>query len=219
MVVKESTKKEESSFQKIRRLRKEKEAKEASDAKQKIIDDAKEQKRMEGIIFPYLDNLSESLKEKKSFTFWTFADRSGFKKLKDYNRKKIQEFLYKDPEKYAGRNIVEISIITFHRSKDNSKYSFKNMGIFLGVDISVNPIDKNGKMKDKGNFGGRFVWNAEDFKITKLSFKLLERVMEAVVNEHISFASITGTPIKRFIPDLQKEGYDLSDVLSPLAGV
>ena len=211
--------KKESAFQKIVRERKEKEAKEASDAKQKIIDDAKEQKRMESIIFPYLDNLNEKLKEKNSFNFWIFPDRSGFKKMKNYNRKKMQEFLYKEPEKYANRNVVEISIITFHRSEDTSKYSFKNMGTFLGVDISVNPIDKNGKMKDKGTWGGRLVWNAEDFKITKMSFKLLEKITEIIVDDHTLFASLVGIPIKRLFPSFKKQGYKFDDVLSPLAGV
>jgi hypothetical protein len=221
MAIKKESKniEEEDSLDKKIRLRKEKKTKEALDAKQKIVDDALEQKRMESIIFPYLDDLNKKLKEKNSHNFWTFPDRSGFKKMKDYNRKKIQKFMDKDPKKYADRNVVEISIITFHRSEDDSKYSFKNMGTFLGVDISVNPIDKNGKMKDKGTWGGRFVWNAEDFKTTKISFKLLEKIMKIVVDEEMSFASITGKSITRLLDKLKKNGYNLDDVLSPLAGV
>ena len=219
MVVKESKVIEEDSLDKRIRLRKEKRVKEASDAKQKIVDDANEQKRMENIIFPYLDKLSESLKEKKSFTFWTFPDRSGFKKIKNYDYKEIQKFLDKDPGKYADRNIIHFSIITYHRSNDDSKYSFKTMGTFLGVSILVNPIDKNGKMKNVGSWGGKFIWKAKDFKITKLSFKLLERIMEIVVSDHMSFASLTGTNITDLLIDFKRSGYDLSDVLSPLAGV
>jgi len=211
--------KEESVFKKITRLRKEKEAKEASDAKQKIVDDILEQKRTESIIFPYLDSLSEKLKEKDSFSFWTFPDRSGFKKIKYYDYQEMQKFLDKDPKKYADRNIVHLSIITYHRSKDTSKYSFKNMGTYLGASILVNPIDKKGKMKNVGSWGGKFIWNAEDFKTTKLSFKLLERIMEGVVKEHMSFASLTGTNITELLDDLKKSGYNLDDVLSPLAGV
>jgi hypothetical protein len=219
MVIKESKVIEESSLHKRIRLRKEKEAKEALDAKQKIVYDALEQKRMESIIFPYLDSLREKLKEKNLYNFWTFPDRSGFKKIKDYNRQKMQNFVDKDTKKYADRNIVEISIITFHRSEDDSKYSFKNMGTFLGIDISVKPIDKNGKIKSRDTWGGRFVWNAEDFKTTKISFKLLEKIMKIVVDDRMSFASITGTPVTRLLTDLKKNGYNLDDVLSPLAGV
>lgn len=209
--------KEESAFQKVRRLRKEKEAKEAADAKQKIIDDDKEKKRMESIIEPYLENLKEKLTEKKSRGFYVFPDRSGFKKIKESNAY-IEKLLQSDPKKYGGRNIAYFSIGIQEPPKKSDLLSFKRQGIHILVDVIIKPIDKNGKFTKK-EWGNRINWRNEDFKTTKLTFKLLESIMHPLVKLNYYSVNIMGESITTFIEDLEKLGYKFDDVLAPLAGL
>jgi hypothetical protein len=219
MVVKESIKKEESVFQKVRRLRKEKEDKEAADAKQKIIDDELEKKRMESIIEPYLENLKENLYKKESQSFWVFPDRTGFKKIKNESDKSIEQIFQKDTKKYAGRNVVKFVISIQKDPKKGAIISFKrDHGIHILVDMIVMPIDKNGEFTAK-QWGTRFTWRNKDFKTTKLTFKLLETLMNPLVKLDYYSRTIMGESITSYIEDLQKLGYKFDDALSPLAGV
>lgn len=210
--------KEESSLQKRIRLRKEKEAKDAADAKQKIIDDDKEKKRMESIIEPYLDNLNEKLVEKKSRGFYVFPDRSGFKKIKESDAY-IEKLLQSDTKKYGSRSIAYFSIGIQKEPKKGAITSFKrDEGIHILVDIIIKPIDKNGKFTKTGN-GCRINWRNKDFKTTKLTFKLLENIMNSLVKSEKNCMGILGISITTFIKDLEKLGYKFDDVLTPLAGV
>jgi hypothetical protein len=58
-----------------------KEAKAIQDKKNKEVADLAEKKRMANIIRPYLTKLEAQIKEKQLYKFWTFSDRSGFKKF------------------------------------------------------------------------------------------------------------------------------------------
>jgi menaquinone-dependent protoporphyrinogen IX oxidase len=209
--------KEESSLQKRIRLRQEKEAKEALNAKEKILDDAKEKTRMESIIEPYLENLKEKLDEKKSRGFYVFPDRSAFKKIKESD-KFIEKLLQSDPKKYGGRNIAYFSIGIQEPPKKDDILSFKRHGIHILVDVIIKPIDKNGKFTKK-EWGTRINWRNQDFKTTKLTFKLLESIMHPLVKLNYYSVNIMGESIISFVKDLEKLGYKFDDVLSPLSGV
>jgi len=220
MAIKKESKnfEEEDSLDRKIRLRKEKQAKEVLDAKQKILDDAKEKTRMESIIEPYLENLKEKLNEKKSRGFYVFPDRSGFKKIKESD-KYIEKLLQSDPKKYGGRNIAYFSIGIQEEPKKGAIISFKrDDGIHILVDIIIKPIDKNGKFTSK-QWGRRINWRNYDFKTTKLTFKLLENIMHPLVKLNYYSVSIIGESITSFIKDLEKLGYKFDDGLSPLSGV
>jgi len=216
----------EDSYDKFIRIREEKEAAEKKAAQQKIIDDAEEKERAHSIIFPYLDSLDAQLDAKELEGFWVFPDRSGFKKLKIAHRTEMQKIIYKDVEKYKNRKVVDFIIKTYHREGSKMKHSFLNIGTYLGVHMTVYAIDEDGKMGTGINaWGCKYKWEVEDFKITKLSFKLLEKIMEPVVRKQKQCTSIVGTPLRNLLKDLKKlkdsngKYYNFDDVLNPLAGL
>jgi len=231
MVLKKVTEKKnpslpkESSFEKRFRISAEKEAEEKKAAKQKIIDDAEEKERAHSIIFPYLDSLMSQLETKDLENFWVFPDRAGFLKNKNLNFNQMQTLLYKDVEKYKNRKVIYFTITAYHRENSKMEYSFLNIGTYLAVHMTVNVIDENGKMSDHKVWGCKYKWEVEDFKMTKLSFKLLERIMEPIARKQKTCTSLIGMPLRNLLKDLKKlkdidgKYYNFDDLLNPLAGL
>jgi len=221
-----STKKEplikESAFQKITRLREEKEAAEKKASEQKIIDDAKELERQYSILFPHLDKLADQLKEKKLNIFWAFPDRTGFKKY-DLNFEQIQEMTRDEPEKYGNRHITEFKIMTTHRRKNLKRGDGTNPLVLIR--ISTRPIDKNGKFVTSDGWACVVAWDPIDFKVSKITFKLLDIMMRMSYQFHISAPSFTGLGfhilMKHFVYYDKKTGkkFGFEEALSPLAGL
>ena len=224
MVIKKTKEINETSIEKNWRLADEKKAKDKATAEQKIIDVANEQKRKEDIIFPYLDILTEQLVEKSNASFWTFPDRSGFKKIKNTNFNQMKKLTSEKSERYKNRTAVNIMIATYHRSKIDTKYAHKNIGIFLICSISVHPINSKGEITDNV-WSCTFKWNADDFKTTKFSFKLIEQMMIPIYRKQITCASLLGFPVTDVIADMKKlkdidgKYYNFDDLLHPLAGI
>lgn len=202
----------ESVFQKITRLRVEKEADEKAAAKQKLIDDAKEKKRMESIVIPYIENLEKQLREKESHVFWTFPDRSGFKKIRT-SHKELQKTIYEDIKKYADRKVLAVRVIPH-----NDSWSEKH-GVYLNCAVSVYNIDKKGRIIGDNKAGCLIGWKLEDFKISKFSFKLLERIIDPIEKKKYICNAVIGIPLAFVLKNLEELGYNFDDVLSPLAGV
>ena len=157
----------EDPLDKIRRIRREKEADEKADAKQKIIDDAKELERQYSIIFPHLDKFNDHLKEKQMYGFWIFPYKAGAKKY-NVGHEEIQEIIDKDPQKYMEKHAVQILINPIHRKKN------RMVGEPLVVmRIVTFPIDKKGKLRGDKAWACVLGWVPKDFKITKISFRYL----------------------------------------------
>ena len=86
------------------------------------------------------------------------------------------------------------------------------------INIAVFKIDVDGSFKD--SWGCTFHWKNADFKTTKFSFKLIERILIPVSKKIKTCSSIaSGTSITSLIKDLEKKGINFDDVLNPLAGV
>lgn len=209
----------ESAF--IKRLREGKEQREKviQDAKQKIIDDATETKRMEKIIVPYLDKLQDTIVEKDLLYFWVFQDESGFikHKYRDYNA--VQKMVLQNVSKYANRTISSIGIKFYHN--DESKLTNKeNYYYYLIADVSMFNIDEKGILNgDRVSRGADIGWTAEDFKLSKFSFKLLYVLLNAIISQHHDYTSFSAVPLTYIVNDLQKIGVDFVNTLVPLAGV
>jgi hypothetical protein len=62
-------------------------------------------------------------------------------------------------------------------------------------------------------------WEEEDFRVSKLSFKLLNEIMHLVADDKHKCVDIYGIPLSKVVNDLQKKNIDITDVLSPLAGI
>lgn len=207
-----SEKKKELTFLEEIRIKETKE----KEKKKKAEQDAKEERaRMESIIFPYLDRLDEQLQEKNSYRFWAFVDRLPFKKIKDVTKRDLENTFSQNPDKYKGRKIAKFSMITYHRNKGSD---FKKWGIGIGASINIFIIGKDVKFT-KDAWACNFRWELKDFKITKFSFKLIEKMAKAIAESDLECTTLTGISISHILKELEKRGYDFSDVLNPLAGV
>ncbi len=217
-IIKKESKKELSGdelFDKIQKERIEKEAQEKKAAEQKIIDAKNERVRAEGIIVPYLESLVVQLKEKEFFSFWTWPDRKGFKKINKTTYDEMQKIVKSD-EKYFDRLIAHIKIYTGHKNKYSRKY-----GTWLSVDISIFHIDEEGNLKNKKDpsWGCHVIWEDDDFKISKLSFKLIEELMRITAAKRHRCESLAGYRLVKVVDALKKKKIDISEFLHPLAGM
>jgi hypothetical protein len=208
-------KKEESVLTRVSKeqdeIKKQKEQKE----KQKELDIIAEKELAIKLIVLNLVSLDKQLTEKNLWVFWVFPDRSGFKKIKE-TFDKMQKFIYQDVDKYKNRKICKFSIIDYYKDpkkfRDPSHY-------WLVVNMITYPIDDTGNLIGKhANYSCTYAWKDNDFKTTKLTFKLLETIMHPIVEKKHKCASIFGIPIT-VIKHLEKKGINFSDALSPLAGL
>lgn len=214
-----SSKIEEDSYDKFMRSREEKREREGERKHREEIEAKKEKKRIEEIVLTYLDNLKQQIDKKDSWSFWTFPDRSGFKKLKYMDFKTMQNIIINDINNYKNRRVVSFKLITYHKDTEPTSLRVK-YGTLFAVGLRVMNITEDGiSKKPKDCWGCDFTWDVDDFKTTKFSFKLLERIMGPIAAKEKTCTSLTGYPITRLIHDLKKLKYDLSDVLNPLAGL
>ena len=217
MAIIKVSKKKEDVLEKIVRQRKEAEMRAAKKLKEKELAEIAEHKRLESIVYPYLDKLYKQLREKESMSFWTFPDRAGFKKLKNMSFDDIQKMVKSDVKKYANRKICFISILTHHRSPKDS--IIREHGILLNVIFTVFQMDDKCNLHgDIKTNGCAIRWLDEDFKITKLTFKLLETIMHPIADFKHKCSDLIGFPLGKVIADLQRKGVDFTDVLTPLSG-
>jgi hypothetical protein len=210
------TKKEESAYAKIKREREEKEAQEEKARKQAEKDAKAEKKRKEAIIFPYLDKLMKKLKDTIGNGYWFFIEKDRIKRIKE-STVEMKEILMNNSKKYAGKYIGKFTVYTYH--KDPSDADYRSWGVYMGSQIGIFKVDKDGSIMSTGSWGCHFRWETDDFKLTKFSLKLIERLALALFETRMSCASITGMSISWVLQQLEKKGYDFSDVLSPLAKV
>lgn len=171
-------------------------------------------KHNEDVISEYTTKLNNTLKEKKLFSFWTFADRSGFKKIKNMSFDQMQKAMKQDVDLYKNRQLCEVNI--------NPRVKVdKRFGTWLYVSILAITTDDKANMRGKNveNNGCGFMWEEEDFKVTKFSFKLLEAIIQPIADNIHSCSNMSGFHITKIIKDLKKKGIDLNDHLSPLANL
>jgi hypothetical protein len=165
-----------------------------------------------------LDELDEKLGE--DIRFWTFVDIKGFKKIRMKTIEQMQEYINKDIDKYKNRQVAEISIAFRHKlPKDSFE---RKQGIWLTASITVFQSDETGNIRNKKKFPSRSCairWEEEDFRVSKLSFKLLERIMHLVAENKHTCPDLYGISLHRIVDELKKKKIDISDVLSPLKGI
>lgn len=220
--IKKSSKKslvlvKEDTFDRVKRQGREQRAAAEKKEKDKQLEAVQEEQRLEKIVMPYLEKLDKQLDEKDSRVFWTFPDRSGFKKIKKTSFKQMQNILHQDVQKYAGRKICLIEV-SFHYNKPITSL-YRKDGILLYVMISTFHMDDTATMNGKNDPNGcAFNWRIHDFCTTKLTFKLLETIMYPVADYKYQSGGFSGLPIQLTIKLLKQKKIDISDVLVPLAG-
>lgn len=178
-----------------------------------VINDKSVENRNTQIISEHIQKLHKSIKEKGIFSFWTFADRTGFKKIKGMSFNDMQKSLKADVDKYRNRQLCEIKIQT-HLKPDE-------YGTWLVVSIWSITTDDDANMRGKmvKNNGCGIMWKEKDFRNTKFSFKLLEAIMHVVADGRHSCSNMTGFHITKVLKDLKRKKIDLSEYLTPLAGL
>ena len=208
----------ESSYDIIKREMKEEYEKKVKEAEDKRITDEKELFRKKELITEYLDQLEERLENKDHAGFWTFPDRTGFKKFNGSNGK-IEKMLNKDPDKYSGRQIAKYSIIFHQNEKADSMH--KSSGLWLNVTIRMYDIkEKVGKLVLENSKQCDIAWTTDDFAISKFSFKLVEMFMKPLAEKKTSCVSIFGKPLKFVLERYKKDAkVDFSDALQPLKNI
>ena len=218
MPIKQTKVKKESPLEKISREMEEEYTKKTKEAEAKQITYEKELTKKKELITEYLDQLEERLIEKKQRGFWTFPDRTGFKKI-SASTDKIEKMLNKDYNKYIGRQIAEY-VIAFHQNKKPDSMH-KSSGLWLSVTIRMYDIkDKGGKLVLDLDKECDIAWNTDDFKISKFSFKLVERFMKPLAEKKTSCVSILGKSLKFVLDRYKKDAkIDFSDVLQPLKNI
>jgi hypothetical protein len=192
---------EESSFDRVSREMDEEHTKKVKRTEEKVIIDSLERERRHKLFKLYLDKLETQLKEKGMLSFWTFADRKGFKKFSGSD-KKIDKMLKGDINKYRNRQLAEYIIQFHHNEKENSIFNIDDEGLRIG--------------KNKF-YECSITWKDADFGISKFSLKLIEKFLKPLADNKINCSSIFGLTL-RFVIDHYKEkvGMDFSDVLQPL---
>jgi hypothetical protein len=185
-----------------------------SDKKKKV---KRPQKEIDDVIKQHLDKLKEKLDD--GARFWTFPDLKGFKRIPMRTIEEMQSYIKEDVDKYKNRKVCEISIATWHKAGRDS--FLKQHGIWLTARVLVFGIDENGNLQGKNNFNNvcSIRWEEEDFRVSKLTFKLLNEIMHLVAESKHKCVDIYGISLHKVIADLKKKNIDLSDVLSPLAGI
>lgn len=172
------------------------------------------------VVNDYIINLQKQLKEKNSFTFWAFPDIKEFKRITGKSMREIQSLLKKNPDKYINRNIAKISICPcpyVMKPFSNTKY-----GIYLYVDVTIFKISKEATIANERGISrsSNISWEEDDFKITKLTFKFLQKIMELVNEKKITgYAALSGVKLSKVMDSLANKKINISDVLTPLAGV
>ena len=174
------------------------------------------QREIDDVIKQHLDKLDEKLGDE--VTFWTFPDLKGFKRIPMKSIKQMQEYINKDVDKYKNRKVCEISIAFWHRTKD---FVQRENRIWLTASVLVLGIDGKGSLHGKKNFNNMCAvrWEEEDFRVSKLSFKLLDKIMHLVADNKHQCVDLHGISLHKVVADLKKKNIDISDVLSPLAGI
>lgn len=165
------------------------------------------------VVHDYIVNLTKKIEEKGLDAFWTFADRTGFKKIKNMTFNDMRDALKEDVELYKNRQLVEIKIISYIPPKKH--------GVHLLVNIWVIFTDDKANIKGFGVKGNScsMIWNTEDFKFTKFSLKLIEAIMHPIADWKYMCDSISGSHITDVIDELKEKKINLSDHISPLAGL
>ncbi len=168
----------------------------------------------------YMDSLHDQLEEKDLWSFWVFPDRSGFIKIKISTEEKFEKIISKEVNKYKNRWVVNIRLADLHNETDPTSHRVRE-GIMLMLKINAHLLDENAKIScvRSGRQSCNIAWTVDDFKVTKISFKLIERLMYTMLKTGRTCPFFTGYPLRDLIEEFEKDGYDFSDVLNPLAGL
>jgi hypothetical protein len=212
---------EEDDFDRRWREREEKRKRDAQAIEDKKIAEKKEKEMSDKVIIDYLDKLEAHLEEKKSVHWWTQVDKSGFKRFVSKDEK-IIKMVNKEPEKYIDKQFAEY-IVFFHQNEKPDSIH-RSSGVWMHVTIRIYNIKKDTKKENKLTIAisndYSMTWKSEDFKITKFSFKLMEKFLRPLAEKKFSRNTIFGTPINSTIKTVEKyANVDFSDCLNPLAGV
>ncbi|MGL5934543.1 MAG: hypothetical protein ACRCZI_02855 [Cetobacterium sp.] len=212
--------KPESSLARRTRERKEREATAKETKKQEEIKAKKEEDRKHKIIYKYVDKLSEKLKEKfnnydgytNGYRIW--VDKPNAKLSKPLNY--YQDLLKKKPEKYKDKRYAEIYVKCYHKEHGKPTLLFRDPDTWIDASIKVFTV-KNEKWV--ATLACKWTWRTDDFKLSKFSFKLMNKLLDVINKDIYTCGHLAGEPLSFMIKNMEKRGVDFGDLLQPLANV
>ena len=170
----------------------------------------------------YLDKLKSNITEKKLYNFWCFPDDKGVKnRIDDLNPTQIEEMIKKNINKYKGRVICNIRIVLNHRKPDSLTMKAKtrqgvSMPIYMHGQIMCFKIQDTGNIKQIPKSGIMIRWEEEDFKFSKFSLKLIDRLMRIGASKKYYCVETFGCQLSFIVKELREEKIKIDDVLEPL---
>jgi len=216
--------KDESSFLKRFRKIEEEEARKEMEKEKLAIAEEKEYERKCKIIYKYMVKLKKELEEKNMTHFWVFLDEPGFKRIVS-PFKTMKDYIKKNADKFKNKRIAYFASL-LRTDEHGEKMLFGPADIWIGISLNIYHIDNDGNIMGKNNSCGCvFNWLTDDFKITKFSFKLLERIMYIVNTKLVTCPSLGGYALSSVINmirnqyQLKKRNIGVDDLLVPLKGV
>lgn len=166
----------------------------------------------EEVIKKYMEKIDSKIKENKLESFWIFPE-TGFTKKYRKTFTEIEKMTKKSPEKYSGKTILDIRLMTLHNDYESIP---GKKGAWLVVDISAFPINKIGEMINDDSWGIGIQWKEEDFKIGKFTFKMLEHLADIMYKKKLEITGSFGMRFKSFLKQLKLEKINIDSYLTPL---
>lgn len=205
-------------FDAIVRKRKEKELAEQQAKIQEELNAKKEEERKHKIIYNYMEKLAPKFKElfgkdSNGYRVWVDAPSKKITKPPKYFR----DLLDKSPEKYKDKKYAEIYLKPHHKDHGKQTGLFRDPDTWIDCNIKVFKVGKNGKWT--ATYGCKWTWRTDDFKVSKFSFKLINKLIEVVSNNIYTCGQLSGEPLSFMIKNMKKRGVKFGELLQPLTGV
>lgn len=166
----------------------------------------------EEVIKKYMEKIDSKIKENKLESFWIFPE-TGFTKKYRKTFTEIEKMTKKSPEKYSGKTILDIKLMTLHNDYESIP---GKKGAWLVVDISAFPIGEKGELLNREGWGIGIQWKEEDFKIGKFTFKMLEHLADIMYKKKLEITGSFGMRFKSFLKELKSEKINIDSYLTPL---
>lgn len=156
----------------------------------------------------YAEDLQKKLKERKLEFFHIMADRADFKPIKESSRKELEEKFQKRIQHYKKKLVGEVSVmINIPEHKDDFLF-------IVSLSISIMTVNKEGKLdmsRDKA-WTNRFTFYQEDLRETKITLKLIERLIRLTAKQVVRTDPLGGMRFSRLQKELTRLKVRLEDM-------
>jgi hypothetical protein len=105
-------------------------------------------------------------------------------------------------EKYRDKLVAKISILMPYKNKKD--ILFEDLGIYVFISITFYNIDKKGKISKEPIREVTVSWGDKDFKISKPTFKIIDKIIELGFKNKVSTLGPTGSPFSGLVKTMNR---------------